>query len=278
MPFGLVCDKAHRHPKRACVTLAVDGMLFRAISYCAEHLTDGFVPDSFIEEQIRRHCNVLGLSPRRARTEERLIREAMVKPLPPRDNPIFHRVEHGYHVHDYLDINRSRAEVEKDRTENRRRQSEWRRNHPRKGRRKSPSTDGVTPSTRVSNSVTTGIGIGEQPETDNGEQRESHARTAADELREKVVGIVTVFAAFDLFIDEQSVMNAISRFPGIDHLAVGRGCAEWCRATGKPPGMSLHRWLEKELEHGRTQPVGRSKAERDAADLEAIMRHAGAQP
>ncbi len=97
MPWGRCDDSHYDHDKVLSMPVtirnAADGLYWRAISYCNAKLTDGFVSRSVVE-----HLNG---------TPEQVA--ALVK------SKLWHRVRGGYRVHDFLDFNKSRAEVEEER-------------------------------------------------------------------------------------------------------------------------------------------------------------------
>ena len=91
MSWLRVDDGFWKHPKVQDVELAPIGLHVLALSYCADNLTDGRVPDGWVRRQ------VMG---------DTAIPEALV------DAGLWDHDDDGYSVHDYLDYNPSRAEVE----------------------------------------------------------------------------------------------------------------------------------------------------------------------
>lgn len=136
MPWGRLSDDFEGHPKRRRVSLAADGLLARAISRCARYLTDGWVEASWVRDQI----------PARQRTAliDEMVGEGLLEPFPAGTTrtveaqrrrkvlrvtigPFRHD---GYLVHDYLDYNPARVEVEAERASNRDRQAGRRASSP----------------------------------------------------------------------------------------------------------------------------------------------------
>lgn len=93
MPWGRVDDTLYDHPKLDRLgrdRLPALGLHLVAISWCNRWLTDGHVPD----ERVRRLEGT-------ARLADALVTAGL-----------WERVEGGYQVHDFLDFNDSRADVE----------------------------------------------------------------------------------------------------------------------------------------------------------------------
>jgi hypothetical protein len=85
---------AHRKAKRAWKGHPrALGLHLLAISYCAGHLTDGFVDDEFVEEKIP------------AQRERSAVTDALV------DAGLWAREGEGWQINDWLDFNPSRDEV-----------------------------------------------------------------------------------------------------------------------------------------------------------------------
>lgn len=83
-----------KHPKVQDVELAPIGLHVLALSYCADNLTDGLVPEGWV---------------RRQAFGDLALAQALV------DAGLWESDPHGFRVHDYLDYNPSRAAVELDR-------------------------------------------------------------------------------------------------------------------------------------------------------------------
>lgn len=88
-PYARVYASAKDHPRHLDAGLLANGLYFRALAYCADHLTDGLVPRAWLEAQG-------GKRPVKALMDAGLI------------------VLEGRHyaVRDYLDANPSRGDVE----------------------------------------------------------------------------------------------------------------------------------------------------------------------
>lgn len=96
-----------------------------AIFWCARNLTDGWVPQNDLDMA----------APRTSRLPEKLVHQQLV----PRD--LWHAPGHtckdcldppdGWVIHDYLEFQPSKAQVEKERSDARERQRRWRDQHKR---------------------------------------------------------------------------------------------------------------------------------------------------
>lgn len=96
MPWVNLDDKMPEHPKVDGLTDAAFRLHIAAICYCNRHLTDGLVP----ADKVRR------LVPRFRQTAlDELTDRAMWLP----------RGDLAYEIHDYLEWNRSRVEIESER-------------------------------------------------------------------------------------------------------------------------------------------------------------------
>lgn len=96
MPWARLDDHFHAHPRTLQVGLEANGLFARALSYCAQYLTDGFVPSEWADAQGGKKLTA------------RLV-----------DAGLFEQIEGGYRVKDYLDYNPSRAHVETERARER---------------------------------------------------------------------------------------------------------------------------------------------------------------
>lgn len=96
MPWAALDDEFHSHPKILQVGNAGAGLFARALSYCAAHLTDGFVPDGFVRQA----------------TEGKVALARKVE-----EGHLWRRVEGGYEIPDYLQFNPSREQVAAKRSE-----------------------------------------------------------------------------------------------------------------------------------------------------------------
>ena len=97
MPYVPIDENLPEHPKVLALPFddmnAALGMVVRAWCYCSRNLSDGFVPDGFFRTP-----------------DDKRLRDLLLT-----DNGfglLFDAAENGILVHDYLDKNRSRTEVE----------------------------------------------------------------------------------------------------------------------------------------------------------------------
>ena len=98
MPYVLLDDGLDGHPKteRAWQDEPVSiGLHARAMSYCGRYLTDGFVQGAFVAARLPN-----------ARLRSRAVSALENAGLWERDE-----ARDGWQIHDYLDYNRSRAQV-----------------------------------------------------------------------------------------------------------------------------------------------------------------------
>jgi hypothetical protein len=94
MPWSKVDDRFHSHPKVVAawkIDPAALGLYLRALSYTAEHLTDGNIGQAFVDE-------LFPVRSRRKRAVDALVTTGL-----------WDRNGTGYVIHDYLDFNDSRA-------------------------------------------------------------------------------------------------------------------------------------------------------------------------
>lgn len=94
MPWAKCDDNAHEHRKFKRAGLEATGLYYMALSYCARYLTDGRVDGDWLAERV----------PNRRKRDQLLA--ALV------EHRLFEENGSGYRVHDYLEINPSRSEVE----------------------------------------------------------------------------------------------------------------------------------------------------------------------
>lgn len=93
MAWARLDDHFHGNPKVLATPLAALGLYALGLSYCADQLTDGFIPKSV----------VLGWS--KSAAAARLLVQ----------HKLWEVTRDGYRVHDYLEWNRSRGQVLADR-------------------------------------------------------------------------------------------------------------------------------------------------------------------
>jgi hypothetical protein len=114
MPWAALDDQFHANPKVVAAGLDGAGLYARSISYSANYLTDGFVPEGWARETAPK------------RLHSRLVSVGLWD----RDDDLG-----GYWIHDYLRFNPTRVDIEKKRLEAAERKRKSRERH-----------DGVTPS------------------------------------------------------------------------------------------------------------------------------------
>jgi len=108
MPWFKVDDSFHSHPKPRRISLAAVGLWTLCGSYCMGYKTDGFVPNW-----------VVAGFPRGKNLAADLV-EAGLWHAAEKDG------ETGHQFHDWLDIQQSSEEIERDREHNRQRQRDFR--------------------------------------------------------------------------------------------------------------------------------------------------------
>lgn len=152
MTWLRVDDGFHAHPKVLRLSLAARGLWVTLGSYAAHYETDGAIPQSAVRN----------LAP--GRTGSRTIRELL-------DAGFIGAIEGGYELHDFLDYNPSRAELDAKRGRDRSKKKRQR-DTPRlfDGRRMSPGDSPLREGVRE--------GQGEEPPTSE-ETAESDARAPA---------------------------------------------------------------------------------------------------
>ena len=105
MAWSKLDDRYHDNPKMVAAGLTATGLHARAITYSARHETNGHIPVAWVDSQIAE-----------LRPVERRRVMAVLEEL-----ELFERCNGGYVVHDYLDFNPSRAELEARREADKRR-------------------------------------------------------------------------------------------------------------------------------------------------------------
>lgn len=232
----------HRKVRRTlrAAGLSAFGLHALAILHSARYLTDGFVEREFVDE-------TFDVSRTKARERAAILRElerqGMWEPVG----------DDGWRIHDYLDHNPSRAEVEEKRRRDNERKAKGRRPVSERSPRGSRGESGRPVPTRPDLST-----------------------SASDDEGARVVDLQLVTAITEVIqevggqhIADFQVANVIERFPDIDHLAEARGCAEYLRANpDKPAGHTLHRYFDK----AKPKAVGRSRDQRAADGVAAIKR------
>lgn len=113
-------DGFHSHPKIIAVGNEAAGLYARCGSYCAQHLTDGFIPEA------------VGFLYGGLETIDALCNESL-----------WTRVSGGWLMHDYLVYNPSRKQVQAERQRGAERQKQWRERQS-KDQQSNGVTNGVT--------------------------------------------------------------------------------------------------------------------------------------
>jgi hypothetical protein len=140
MAWTRIDDSFYDHPKAARTSLAAIGLWTKALSYCARHLTDGFVPTLIVIDLARLPKDeALGLA--RELVHARLWKAVGVK---------------GFKFHDYLEYNPSAKALQAHRATTAARQRRW--VAKRSGQQTSESKPPTNPVNRVSNASTNGVG------------------------------------------------------------------------------------------------------------------------
>jgi hypothetical protein len=99
MSWGRLHDGANADPKLLALSDSAWRMWGCGLIYCQNALTDGFIPEHAI--------HTFGV---RAKNKEAVAAE-LCRTLIPGKGALWHKVDGGYQVHDYLDWNDSRTEV-----------------------------------------------------------------------------------------------------------------------------------------------------------------------
>lgn len=133
MTWVRIHDHATRHPKILALSHPAFRLWVAALSYCQEHLTDGFVPRSALRS--------FGFRVSKAAISE------LLNSTPPSLEPLLVEVESGYEVHDFLDWNDSREEILRKRAASRARV------HKHRGKR-------ATEKTSDTHFTSSGVGVG----------------------------------------------------------------------------------------------------------------------
>ncbi len=104
MAWFKVDDKLYAHPKTLGISLSALGLWVKCGSYCADMLTDGFVPDNFVKL---------------VRNSLRLAQELV-------NSGLWERTEGGYRFHDWDKYQPSKEKVVSDRQKNADKLRQWR--------------------------------------------------------------------------------------------------------------------------------------------------------
>lgn len=115
MAWLRIDDRVRTHPKIAQAGPAAAWLWFCGICYCREHLTDGLIPSAVVPGL------ALGLT-QASKHAERLVSVGL-----------WHARPEGFEVHDFLDWNPKRSEVESERNKERDRKRKERGHPPESG-------------------------------------------------------------------------------------------------------------------------------------------------
>lgn len=203
-PWARIDDKFHSHPKRFLVPLAADGLFVRALSYAADQLTDGFVPEPWVRQQVpgtRREWDQLGLV-------AALVKAEMWSP-----------VGGGYQINDYLEFNPSRAEVERKRQAA---ADRMRRNRTGSSRDVRANTERTSQQVR---STPCPVPSHTQP------IKTTLPATDAEVEAGKLARVIEILGTgnFKGSPDEQGVLATIGSMPSVDHVAAAYEAVLWVK-------------------------------------------------
>jgi len=98
-------DKMHSHPKSRVAGLEAMGLWLLAGTYCADYLTDGHVPDYYVDSW-----------PKGKQLARKLVQARY-----------WQMADGGYQFLSWAEYQRTKAQVEIDKTKARERKAEWRR-------------------------------------------------------------------------------------------------------------------------------------------------------
>lgn len=181
MPWGRLDDRANGDAKLLALSDAAWRMWGCGLIYCQFNLTDGFIPEHAI--------HTFGV---RAKNKD-VVADELCRTLVPGKGPLWHRVEGGFQVHDFLDWNDSREKVEADRQGSKGR---WQRYKKQRSKRVG-NTVGNGAANGVANGPPTGLHV-PQPECSIEREHSTRARVRVfDGVRLKVSG-----AQHQVVIDE----------------------------------------------------------------------------
>lgn len=106
-PWARLDDQFHAHPRTLMAGFDANGLYARALSYCANYLTDGFVPAEWVDAQGGK------------KLATKLV-----------DTRFFEQIEGGYLILGYLEYNPSREQIEAERERERGKKSRGKRRQP----------------------------------------------------------------------------------------------------------------------------------------------------
>jgi len=151
MPWVKIDDQFHSNPKVVAAGSDAISLYIVALSWCGGYLTDGFIPTA----QVRR----LALCDDYETAAQRLV-----------DVGLWHRVDGGYEVNDYLEYNPSGEEIKAKRKAAAERQAAWRERHTDDEDAEEDDDCDEMESNAVSNGVTNDV-------TNTTSRTRPHART-----------------------------------------------------------------------------------------------------
>lgn len=200
MTWGRLDDKANGNAKLLALSDAAWRMWACGLIFCQNNLTDGFIPEQAI--------HAFGV---RAKNKA-AVAEELCRPLVPGKGPLWHRVDGGFQVHDYMDVNDPKETVLAEREKARLRTERW-----RNGR----NTNGVGDASRDESRK--GVHVHNhvpQPEKKDSEAANEHA-VLEFPLRDGTVWLL-----------RQPQLTAwATDFPGLDVLATCRAARSWASAN-----------------------------------------------
>jgi hypothetical protein len=165
MPWVKLDDRFPSHRKIALLSDRAFRLHISAICWCAENLTDGRITD----RELTLVAHVRGL-------------KATAKQL--EDAGVWDRADDGWVIHDYLDYNPSREQVQAERKKNAERQEKFRR---RKNGKPVPPDGSDAPSNGSSNGVTPGAR--DAPETHRGDTTTTRRQHDSDTTAPRIVPV-----------------------------------------------------------------------------------------
>jgi hypothetical protein len=122
MPFGRLHEEAAGDSKLLALTNAAWRMWGMGLIYCQKNLTDGFIPEGAIY--------TWGIREQKGQRVPDVATE-LCTPQVPGKAAVWQKVTGGFHVHDYLQWNDSKAEILKMRADAKGRIARWRERHTR---------------------------------------------------------------------------------------------------------------------------------------------------
>jgi len=168
MTWAKLDDQVHSHPKTMAAGDEAFGLWCRALSWCANHLTDGRLPAQWFDQAV----------PDASKREELLARLLEVGFLD--ESP------RGYAIHDYLDIQRSKKQVEQDRAAKKKGGQKGAESRWRKG--ENGSTHGSTKNGTHPKAGESSDDCSVYPDTDTDSDTDTNSHTKSSELETKNTG------------------------------------------------------------------------------------------